>query len=70
MKQAPADHYQWICPRCRRALFGLAQGKLWENAEPELATEITEVTEVLEQERRALAADPLPLALCSPPLRG
>ncbi|HVX85573.1 MAG TPA: MFS transporter [Phycisphaerae bacterium] len=23
------DHYQWICPKCRRALFGLAQGRLW-----------------------------------------
>jgi hypothetical protein len=22
-------HYQWICPRCRRALFGLAQGAAW-----------------------------------------
>ena len=27
-----ADHYQEICPRCRRALFGLAQGKLWQQA--------------------------------------
>jgi len=25
-----ADHYQQICPRCRRALFGLAQGALWQ----------------------------------------
>jgi hypothetical protein len=24
-----AEHYQQICPRCRRALFGLAQGALW-----------------------------------------
>jgi hypothetical protein len=24
-----AGHYQQICPRCRRALFGLAQGALW-----------------------------------------
>jgi hypothetical protein len=24
-----ADHYQQICPACRRALFGLAQGALW-----------------------------------------
>jgi hypothetical protein len=23
------EHYQQICPRCRRALFGLAQGALW-----------------------------------------
>ena len=25
----PATHYQEICPACRRALFGLAQGALW-----------------------------------------
>jgi hypothetical protein len=24
-----ATHYQEICPRCRRALYGLAQGALW-----------------------------------------
>jgi hypothetical protein len=24
-----ADHYQQICPRCRRALFGLSQGSAW-----------------------------------------
>ncbi|HEY7286145.1 MAG TPA: hypothetical protein VH497_11915 [Vicinamibacterales bacterium] len=24
-----AGHYQDICPRCRRALFGLAQGRAW-----------------------------------------
>jgi hypothetical protein len=24
-----ATHYQEICPACRRALFGLAQGALW-----------------------------------------
>jgi hypothetical protein len=22
------EHYQWICPRCRRAMFALAQGRL------------------------------------------
>jgi hypothetical protein len=26
---APAEHYQQICPKCRRALFGLAQGAMW-----------------------------------------
>ena len=26
------DHYQQICPRCRRALFGLAQGAMWNQA--------------------------------------
>ena len=27
-----AAHYQEVCPRCRRALFGLAQGSLWSQA--------------------------------------
>jgi hypothetical protein len=27
-----AEHYQQICPRCRRALFGLAQGALWRDS--------------------------------------
>ncbi len=27
--ELPDGHYQEICPRCRRALFGLAQGALW-----------------------------------------
>jgi hypothetical protein len=31
---AGADHYQQICPRCRRALFGLAQGALWRDDGP------------------------------------
>jgi hypothetical protein len=29
MTGGDATHYQEICPRCRRALFGLAQGALW-----------------------------------------
>jgi len=28
-----ATHYQQICPACRRALFGLAQGQLWATSE-------------------------------------
>lgn len=28
-EMAGGAHYQQVCPRCRRALFGLAQGKLW-----------------------------------------
>ena len=24
------DHYQQICPRCRRALLGLAHASLWD----------------------------------------
>ena len=30
--EMPGGHYQQVCPRCRRALFGLAQGALWEEA--------------------------------------
>jgi hypothetical protein len=26
---AETPHYQWLCPQCRRAMFGLAQGQLW-----------------------------------------
>jgi len=26
---SPKDHYQWTCPRCRRLLVGVAQGRLW-----------------------------------------
>lgn len=26
------EHYQWICPRCRRASLALAQGKAWQEA--------------------------------------
>jgi hypothetical protein len=25
------DHYQWICPRCRRAMLAIAQGRLAQN---------------------------------------
>jgi hypothetical protein len=25
------EHYQWICPRCRRVLLATAQGRLWGN---------------------------------------
>lgn len=27
--EGSAEHYQWICPPCRRAMFALAQGQLW-----------------------------------------
>ena len=29
MGGAAPNHYQQVCPRCRRALFGLAQSALW-----------------------------------------
>lgn len=28
-EMAGGEHYQQICPKCRRALFGLSQGALW-----------------------------------------
>jgi len=31
--ELPDDgHYQQVCPKCRRALFGLAQGALWQRS--------------------------------------
>ena len=27
--EGEAEHYQRICPRCRRAILALAQGRLW-----------------------------------------
>ncbi len=36
------EHYQQICPRCRRALFGLAQGRAWSDGLSErLSTDIS-----------------------------
>jgi hypothetical protein len=29
INDSPTEHYQWICPPCRRSLLALAQGKLW-----------------------------------------
>jgi hypothetical protein len=29
MPGTDAGHYQWVCPPCRRAMFALAQGRLW-----------------------------------------
>ena len=29
---AGGGHYQQVCPRCRRALYGLAQGALWQRS--------------------------------------
>lgn len=31
----PAAHYQRVCPRCRRAMLGIAQGRLWQGARGE-----------------------------------
>ena len=30
IRGGPAGHYQWICPPCRRAAFGTAQGLAWQ----------------------------------------
>jgi hypothetical protein len=38
LASGPAAHYQQICPRCRRALFGLAQAALWSAAPAAPAT--------------------------------
>src|SRR5205085_12167990 len=40
MDSGSASHYQQVCPKCRRALFGLAQGRLWaESRNEQLASE-------------------------------
>src|SRR5262249_15212380 len=31
MEQGETDHYQRICPRCRRAMLAMAQGREWQN---------------------------------------
>lgn len=33
LRDRPVPHYQQICPACRRALFGLAQGAAWRAGE-------------------------------------
>jgi hypothetical protein len=33
MDSGDADHYQRICPSCRRRMLGLAQGELWHGAD-------------------------------------
>ena len=30
MPGSEVEHYQWICPPCRRAILALAQGQLWQ----------------------------------------
>ena len=33
--QQGAEHYQQVCPRCRRSLYGLAQAAMWRAADVE-----------------------------------
>jgi hypothetical protein len=47
------QHYQDICPRCRRALFGLAQGALWQRR--------SGVKAPVERGTSAAPPDPLPV---------
>jgi hypothetical protein len=30
MPESATEHYQWICPPCRRALHALGQGRIWQ----------------------------------------
>ncbi|HEY7820392.1 MAG TPA: hypothetical protein VIG29_19365, partial [Vicinamibacteria bacterium] len=32
MPDSEVEHYQWICPPCRRALLALSQGALWQRS--------------------------------------
>ena len=36
IRNSPVEHYQWICPPCRRALVALAQGQLWQGVSSEV----------------------------------
>jgi hypothetical protein len=36
MERPEVDHYQRICPPCRRAMLAIAQGRMWEGARSEL----------------------------------
>lgn len=49
--RGPIDHYQRICPQCRRAMLAIAQGQLWEaqRGAPERSRgETTDVASLLE----------------------
>ncbi len=37
----PVEHYQWICPPCRRAMLALAQGALRQHDREQTTAEIT-----------------------------
>jgi len=41
MEGGDVQHYQQICPKCRRALFGLAQGAMWQRARSERGQEVS-----------------------------
>ena len=34
MPQDEAGHYQRVCPQCRRAMFAISQGKVFQGSEP------------------------------------
>lgn len=35
-----AEHYQWVCPPCRRAMLALAQGRLWNGSRGKAPTPV------------------------------
>jgi hypothetical protein len=37
IENSDTEHYAWICPKCRRAMFGMAQSAVW-NAQSDAAT--------------------------------
>jgi len=40
MPNTPVDHYQWICPPCRRSLLVLAQGRQWAGSPDQFSFDI------------------------------
>jgi hypothetical protein len=58
MTGSSVEHYQWICPRCRRALLGAVQGMLW-NEKLEIRMSKSETNSNIELEKRAIRAGSL-----------
>lgn len=56
------EHYQWICPSCRRALLGLAQGMIGTNSLPRQAGGVIPLSETCSNLGRHSGGLRLPLA--------
>ena len=50
------EHYQWICPRCRRASIALAQTKAWRQSRGDTLTTVPATPGTLPQPSLALPA--------------
>ena len=41
MADSKIEHYQWICPPCRRAMVALAQSRLWQTARGAMGIQVS-----------------------------